>query len=157
LYNGKNFARGEIMSDFKCPKCGAENIQSYEVIYNSGRASHTSTTDGVSVGSDWSVGRATTEGNSITNLAQTCAPPVREVYNGYGIFIIYGIFASVLGAMLFFIHPAASVIGVCFPLYKWVKKVKRVNSENYSKYLQDYKQWQKLYYCSRCGNRFMIK
>lgn len=85
---------------FKCPKCGSDNIQSYEVIYNSGRASHVSTTDGVSFGSDFSIGHATTSGNSVTHLAQTCALPAGEIYHGYGTFVFYGILASVLGAML---------------------------------------------------------
>ena len=144
------------MKNYSCPKCGSDNIQSYETIYNSGRASHTSTTDGISVGNDWSVGHATTSGNSITNLAQTCAPPVKEIYRGYGVFSFYLFLAIVVGAALFPIHPIASVIGVCFPLYKWSKKITGVNAERDAEFTKTYKQWKHSYYCHRCGNRFII-
>ena len=147
------------MSDncFKCPACGSDNIQSYEAIYNGGRATQTSTTDGISVGSDWSVGHANTSGSSITHLAKTCAPPVREVYRGYGVFSFYLFLAIVAGAALFAIHPIASVIVIVFPLYKWAKKVNRVNAERNLKFIKLYKQWQHFYYCHRCGNRFIIE
>lgn len=141
---------------FSCPKCGSDNIQSYEVIYNSGRASHVSTTDGISVGSDFNVGHANTSGSSITHLAETCAPPVQEIYNGYFACILYGILASVLGAIFFAIHPIAAVIGACFPIYKWGKRVKRVNAERNVEFAKARKQWKNSYYCHRCGNRFII-
>lgn len=141
---------------FKCPKCDSENIQSYETIYAGGRATQASTTDGISIGSDFSVGHANTSGSSITHLAQTCAPPVREIYRGYFACIFYGILASILGAIFFAIHPIASVIGVFVPLYKLAKRVKRVNAERYLEFAQSYKQWQHSYYCHRCGNRFII-
>lgn len=146
------------MSDniFKCPKCGSDNIQSYEVIYNSGRASHVSTTDGVSFGSDFSVGHATTYGNSVTDLAQTCAPPTGEIYHGYVMFVFYGILSCVLGAIFFAIHPIAAIIGICFPIYKWIKRVTRVNAERNVKLTKARKQWRRSYYCHRCGNRFII-
>ena len=145
-----------MSNNFRCPKCGSDNIQSYEVIYNSGRASHVSTTDGISVGSDFSVGHANTSGSSITHLAETCAPPVREIYHGYVTHIFYGILASVLGGIFFVIHPIAAMIGFCFPMYKWVKRVKRVNAERNVEFSKAYKQWKRSYYCHRCGNRFII-
>ena len=148
------------MSDncFKFPACGSDNIQSYEAIYNGGRATQTSTTDGISVGSDWSVGHANTSGSSITHLAKTCAPPVKEIYGGCGVFIFYLFLAIVVGAALFAIQPiVASLIVIVFPLYKWAKKITSVNAERDAEFSKAYTQWKHSYYCHRCGNRFIIE
>ncbi len=142
---------------YRCSKCGSDNIQSYEAIYNGGKSAQTSRTDGISVGSDWSVGHATTSGNSITHLAKTCAPPVKEIYGGCGVFIFYLILAIVVGAALFAIQLiVASLIVIVFPLYKWAKKITGVNAERDVEFSKAYTQWKRSYYCHRCGNRFII-
>lgn len=142
------------MSDniFKCPKCGSDNIQSYEVIYNSGRASHVSTTDGVSFGSDFSVGHATTSGNSVTHLAQTCAPPVRKIYNGY----IKITFYIVLSLFLAMIHPIIGVVAFLFLGFKWYSKSLDIRIALDTEFINAHEQWKHSYYCHKCGNRFII-
>lgn len=141
------------MSEFKCPQCGSDNVQSYKVLYESGQSTNISSTVGISVGSDWSVGRANTTGNSITNLAQTCAPPVRKVYNGLvrqSIYIIFGLF-------FLLIHPVALVIAEIFLMYKWYKRRKRINEENFREFARQNQKWLHSYYCHRCGHRFILK
>ena len=63
------------MAYFKCPHCGSENIQKCSVIYNSGTASHQSTTT-----INGKV-EAETSGVSGTNLAQQLAPPAKKEEN----------------------------------------------------------------------------
>lgn len=143
-----------MCTSFKCPKCGSENIQSYEVIYNGGRASQTSTTDGFSVGtSEVIVGHANTSGNSITHLAQTCAPPTMKEHFGCGCLSVI----VVLSFLAVLIHPIASII-VLVLLYMLYRSMnKDVDDYNNVDYPKIYKAWQNSYYCHRCGNRFIIE
>lgn len=137
---------------FRCPKCGSDNIQSYEVIYNGGRATQTSTTDGISVGSDFSVGHANTSGSSITHLAETCAPPAMKSRFGCGCLSLIVVLA--LAAAL--IHPIVSVI-VLIGLYMLYHSMnKDVDNYNTIEFLKIYNDWKNSYYCHRCGNRFIL-
>lgn len=137
---------------YRCPKCGSDNIQSYEMIYNGGRASHESTTDGFSVGSDWSVGHATTSGNSVSHLAKTCAPPVKKEHFGCGCLPVI-IVLSLLAAL---IHPIAVPI-VFIALSAFLGSMnKDVDKYNATEYARLYREWKNSYLCHKCGNRFII-
>ena len=142
------------MSDnrFRCPKCGSENIQSYEVIYTGGRSSHVSTTESVSAGTDFNIGHATTSGNSVSHLAQTCAPPVKQESHGCGCLLMIIVLAFVAAI----IHPvaAAVVLIALFMLYRSMNK--DVEEYNTKKYPGLYNQWLNSYYCHRCGHRFVM-
>lgn len=141
-----------IMEEIKCPKCGSDNVQSYKVIYESGKSTSISSTVGISVGSDWSLGRANTEGISITNLAQTCAPPALTTYNGLVIQTIY----IILACCLALIHPIIGIIAGIFLMYKWYKRRKRINLERFRVYAECYDNWEHSYHCNKCGNKFII-
>ncbi len=138
---------------FKCPNCGSENIQNYEVIYTGGRSSNVSTTESVYVGSDFGVGHATTSGNSVSHLAQTCAPPAKQESYGCGCLLVI-VVLSLVSALF---HPIAAVIILIalFMLYRSMNKdVEEYNTKEYPKL---YNQWLHSYYCHRCGHRFIIK
>ena len=132
------------MSEFKCPKCGSENIQKCEVIYMSGTVSHSSTT---------TFGRyeATTEGQASTDLAQAVAPPAQQDTSW-----LAGIVVAFIAFVLFDdggIIPGLVLGAIALLLFKSSVDADKYNKEVYPK---EYRRWQRSYICHRCGNRFLI-
>ncbi|MBQ7492996.1 MAG: hypothetical protein IJT47_01025 [Selenomonadaceae bacterium] len=132
------------MAEYKCPKCGSENIQKCEVIYMSGTVSHSSTT---------TLGRyeATTEGSSSTDLAQAVAPPAEQDTSWLAV-IIFGFLAyCFLDESLI----VSAILGaIAFLLGKSSVDASEYNDKIYPK---EYDRWRHSYICHRCGNRFIIR
>ena len=131
------------MSEFKCPKCGSENIQKCEVIYMSGTVSHSSTT---------TFGRyeATTEGQASTDLAQAVAPPAEQDTSWLATVIFtFLAFAFFKDSFVVFLILGA----IALLLGKSSVDADKYNKEVYPK---EYRRWQRSYICHRCGNRFLI-
>lgn len=133
------------MSEFKCPKCGSENIQKCEVIYMSGTVSHSSTT---------TMGRyeATTEGQASTDLAQAVAPPAQQDTSW-----LAGIVVAFIAFVLFDdggIIPGLVLGAIALLLFKSSADAENYNSNVYPK---EYDRWKHSYICHRCGNRFLIR
>ena len=133
------------MSEFKCPKCGSENIQKCEVIYMSGTVSHSSTT---------TMGRyeATTEGQASTDLAQAVAPPAQQDTSW-----LAGIVVAFIAFVLFDdggIIPGLVLGAIALLLFKSSADAENYNSNVYPK---EYDRWKHSYICHRCGNRFIIR
>lgn len=133
------------MSEFKCPKCGSENIQKCEVIYMSGTVSHSSTT---------TLGKyeATTEGQASTDLAQAVAPPAQQDTSW-----LAGIVVAFIAFVLFDdggIIPGLVLGAIALLLFKSSADAENYNSNVYPK---EYDRWKHSYICHRCGNRFIIR
>ena len=133
------------MREFKCPKCGSENIQKCEVIYMSGTVSHSSTT---------TMGRyeATTEGQASTDLAQAVAPPAKQDTSW-----LAGIVVAFIAFVLFDdggIIPGLVFGAIALLLFKSSADAESYNSNVYPK---EYERWKHSYICHRCGNRFIIR
>lgn len=141
------------MFKYKCPKCGSEDIQSYEAIYTGGKINHSSTTDSAFVGVESGIGRSSTTGITMSQLAQTCAPPVKNTYSGQVRMYVFLILSGALGC----IHPVIGVIAFLFLGYRWYSRVSRINAEINTEFSKIYGEWQNTYYCHKCANRFIIK
>ena len=141
------------MSEFKCSKCGSENIQSYKVIYTGGQSNSFATTDSVSVGSDWSVGRANTEGKSISQLAQSCAPPKPKEEFGCFMYIFFWIISCFTAV----IHPYVVIPAIIFSTWLLRSINKDIETFNANEFPKIYDDWEHSYHCNRCGHRFILK
>ena len=133
------------MGEFKCPKCGSENIQKCEVIYLSGTVSHSSTT---------TMGRyeATTEGQASTDLAQTVAPPA-EQDTSWMATIVLAFFAAVVFC------DGGTIPGLVLGAIALLLGKSSADADDYNKkiYPKEYERWRHSYICHRCGNRFIIR
>lgn len=145
------------MSEFKCPKCGSENIQKCEIIYAHGTSNMSATTTGTTT-----IGEieAQTTGQSSTNLAQLVAPSSSKT-EYWGATIIAGIVTFIFVRDMFNHHFSfggivltAIVAIATFIFYSISQEADNYNKNEYPK---AYKEWQNSYLCHRCGNRFLIK
>ena len=132
------------MREFKCPKCGSENIQKCELIYMNGTVSHSSTTT-------FGKYESTTEGQASTDLAQAVAPPAKESTSW-----IATVFFAFLAFLFFSDSFIAGLVlgGIALLLGKASADAEQYNTNVYPK---EYQQWLHSYICYRCGNRFLIK
>lgn len=132
--------------NLSCPKCGSNETQSCQVIFNAGTTSHSS------VARDDYGNEVKTTGNTSTNLAQMVAPPAKKE-NHWIATIVTGILAA-MGV------PDGSFIWIgffgliAFGLYQQSQEADKYNSEVYP---QEIKDWENSYYCHKCGNRFIAR
>lgn len=134
----------------QCDKCGSDNTQRLEVVFENGTSnintrSHSA---GVGVGGTFGVGGVTTKttGTSQTTLGGKAAPPPKKSYKWAIISILFGLIfwnangdmsAMILGGLLmaagaYFIYVAASY--------------------NKNKWPILYRYWQESWLCHKCGN-----
>lgn len=129
---------------FVCPKCGSDNIQSCQVIYQNGTISHSYT----STNGDDTVN---TSGVESTSLAQSVAPPAQKETH-WGKMIIFGAFAvfSVLDGILWL----AAILGLIAAGF--FQTSQEANEYNEKQWPKEYKAWQHSYLCHRCGHYFQL-
>ena len=155
--------------DYRCPNCGSENTQRYSVIYNNGVSNYSSETE-ISgyverdfLHSDSFSGTASTQGVSITNLAQTVAPPQKESEVGCGtvvgslivVAVIHGILSCFIDkGFLLEVIDWGILLLFGFLLYY---ENKRSSEYNNNVYPQLYNDWLNSYVCMRCGHHFIKK
>jgi len=107
-------------SDFCCPNCGSENVQSLPIIYQSGSSGTSSVTQTAQF-----IGIS--QGNTMTDLARSVAPPQqKEEPAGCAICILLGI-----GSLFFGIIPAAIVFFVLAVIFYFpLAEVKKYRDED---------------------------
>lgn len=129
---------------FVCPKCGSDNIQSCQVIYQNGTISHSYT----STNGDNTVN---TSGVESTSLAQSVAPPAQKETH-WGKMIVIGAFAvfSVLDGILWL----AAILGLIAAGF--FQTSQEANEYNEKQWPKEYKAWQHSYLCHRCGHYFQL-
>lgn len=141
---------------FECPQCHSDNIQKYEVAYMSGSSTSTSMTAGVGIFGDAGSGVAKTSTSSMTDMAQTVAPPQKK-----GLVKKFLISGFVLAMILSGIGSEVSkYLSAPFFLAGWVIAGYWVYKTNYlwnqNVYPQLMEQWHHSYICLKCGNRFTL-
>ena len=129
---------------FVCPKCGSDNIQSCQVIYQNGTVSHSYT----STNGDNTVN---TSGVESTSLAQSVAPPPQKETH-WGGMVVAGAFAifSLLDGILWL---AAILALVAAGLFQTSQEASDYNAKQWKK---EYYAWQHSYLCHRCGHYFQL-
>lgn len=132
-------------SDFTCPNCHSENIQSLPIIYQSGTSGGDSITQ---TGNIISV----TKGVQMTNLAKSVAPPTKKETNwgivaGLGVAAFFGMEENIgwlFWGSLFF------GAGAVFSSFE-------ASNYNEKTWPAEYDTWVHSYLCHRCGNIFVRK
>ena len=132
-------------SDFTCPNCHSENVQSLPIIYQSGTSGGDSVTQ---TGNIISV----TKGVQMTNLARSVAPPTKKEAS-WGIVVFFGVltfFALDSGSTVFLLCSAIVLAG---GIYSNIE----VSNYNEKVWPAEYDTWLHSYLCHRCGNVFVRK
>lgn len=143
--------------DFKCPNCGSDNIQRFEVAFQNGISDTSSVTTGVGIAGDGlGVGAAKTNSTSQSALSMSVAPPAKKsvvkkfLLNCVIAFFIGGIMTSYLiPDMLKEVFFAAVMLipaYLAYKNYKW-------NKEEWPMLME---RWHNSYICLRCGNKFEL-
>lgn len=136
-----------MVGKFCCPKCGSENIQSCQMIYQNGVSSGTYTTTN---GNE----TTSTRGTQITDLAASVAPPAKkDESTPLGSVFVCGI----LAAIFFFADHwivAAILALLAAGAYETYTEAVNFNQKTYPSLYDD---WLNSYTCHRCGNRFIMR
>ena len=132
-----------------CLKCGSDNCQRLEVVYESGtqQINTTSRTVGGGVaraGVGGGAAHTTTSGTSRSTLANKAAPPVKQSIGMFVIMIVIGIFMLAGGWFLKLLGIA--VIG--FAIYS----MRNVLSYNKDEFPKKYNYWLNQWMCHKCGD-----
>ena len=68
-----------MTDEYKCPKCGSENVQRYSVAYQTGASTIDVNTTGAGFGGGhFGVGSAHSKGTQHTHMAASTAPPSKK-------------------------------------------------------------------------------
>lgn len=132
-------------NEFRCPRCNSENIQSCQVIYQSGISSSNAATL-----ADKFI--AVTKGVNMTALASSVAPPEKKkedwTWSIICIFVTY-MFFDMENFFLFFIF-------LCITGFL-IKSNIDIQNYNEKIYPELYETWQHSFFCHRCGNIFVMR
>ena len=131
-------------SDFACPRCHSENIQSLPIIYQSG----SSGTNAITAADKFI---AVTKGNTMTDLARSVAPPTKKEENWWPTFVF--------GALAYIgFENDSTILGLIGGLLAVGGFYSIYEIDNYNKnvFPVEYDNWQNSYLCHRCGNVFRI-
>lgn len=131
----------------QCKKCGSDNTQRLEVIYEQGTSNITSTsyTAGGGYAGILGLGGATTKTSGIqqTGLGLRAAPPAKRSYRWAALIMFIGfcfsgssilIGGTLMAIATFFIHRAFQFNSNAWP--------------------QLYKYWQECWLCNKCGEQY---
>ncbi len=153
------------MSNFACPHCGSDQIQRYSVAFSNGISDVNTNTVGIGVtGKGLGIGGAKTTGVSQTALSQSVAPPQeKSILKG----ILKSIIVAPIACMIFF-GIIETILGIRFGSFfvKLLPFLAVVASLYYLPY-QDYqynknvypellRQWERSWFCMKCGHRFTL-
>ena len=132
-----------------CLKCGSDNCQRLEVVYESGtqQINTTSRTVGGGVaraGVGGGAAHTTTSGTSRSTLANKAAPPLKQSIGMFVIMVVIGIFMLAGGWFLKLLGIA--VIG--FAIYS----MRNVLSYNKDEFPKKYNYWLNQWMCHKCGD-----
>ena len=132
-----------------CLKCGSDNCQRLEVVYESGtqQINTTSRTVGGGVaraGVGGGAAHTTTSGTSRSTLANKAAPPLKQSVGMFVIMVVIGIFMLAGGWFLKLLGIA--VIG--FAIYS----MRNVLSYNKDEFPKKYNYWLNQWMCHKCGD-----
>lgn len=129
-------------SDFCCPNCGSENVQSLPIIYQSGSSGTSAVTGATNF-------IAVTKGNTMTDLARSVAPPQPKEVNDTWATISLG--AAVICMFIGLIPIAIICFVLAVILFIPVNNAKEYNEKQFP---IEYDNWRNSYLCHRCGTVF---
>lgn len=132
----------------KCPKCGSEDCQRLEVVYQGGTQNINTTSNTGAVGFFGNVGGTVastkTTGISQSTLAQKSAPPQKEKFGAFIIMMIIGFFMLGAVSILWKIIGLLLIIGGGYLIFK-------VITYNKNDFPKQYQYWLNQWLCHKCG------
>lgn len=154
--------------EFCCPQCRSKNIQNFEMTYRMGISHIDTSTTGIGINSNFTVGIGIAETNGIQKsaLSKVVQPPEKQSYlkNAMGLYFILlgitGLLAAGLNNLFnnsIFVLILNVLIVLLIPFYivnHYVSGIKKWNEQEYPKLLR---QWKQSYICFRCGHKFIVK
>ena len=133
---------GNISSNFSCPNCGSENVQSLPIIYQSGSSGTSAITGATNF-------IAVTKGNTMTDLARSVAPPTQKEKDS-------ALFTCCVIAALICLFIGVIIGAIGFAVVAFIAYIPIHEAETYNKerFPIDYDNWRNSYLCHRCGTVF---
>ena len=134
----------------KCPKCGSEDCQRLEVVFEGGtqNINTTSRTSGAGITGGASMGGALahtkTTGTSQSTLAQKASPPQKQKLGVFIVMIIVGFFMLSAVSIVWKILGVLLMIGAGYLIFKVV-------TYNINEYPKKYQYWLNEWLCHKCG------
>ena len=128
----------------KCPKCGSEDCQRLEVVFEGGtqNINTTSRTSGASMGG--ALAHTKTTGTSQSTLAQKASPPQKQKLGVFIVMIIVGFFMLSAVSIVWKILGVLLMIGAGYLIFKVV-------TYNKNEYPKKYQYWLNEWLCHKCG------
>lgn len=132
-----------------CMKCGSDNCQRLEMVYESGtqQINTTSRTVGGGVaraGVGGGAAHTTTSGTSRSTLANKAAPPLKQGIGMFVIMMIIGIFMLAGG----WVFKLLGIGLIGFAIYS----IKNILSYNKDEFPKKYNYWLNQWMCHKCGD-----
>lgn len=132
-----------------CLKCGSDNCQRLEVVYESGtqQINTTSRTVGGGVaraGVGGGAAHTTTSGTSRSTLANKAAPPLKQSIGMFVIMVVIGIFMLAGGWFL----KLLGIVLIGFAIYS----IRKILSYNKDEFPKKYNYWLNQWMCHKCGD-----
>lgn len=167
----------KISTDYRCPKCGSENIQAFRLIHLSGTSDFSAVSTGVGIiGDSAASGVAVTSGTSQTRLAAHVSPPEPEhmglpflIVIGVGLSVILGV-SMVVENVLWKMSSARAlnitaadvflflvILGISvLIIVAFTTLLKARYNYNTKVFPKEYRMWLQSYVCLRCGGIFIV-
>ncbi len=155
---------------YKCPSCNSENIQKASVLVSLGSKKLRATTVGVGGGSGGINAGIGLSGGSITSeLAAKLSPPIKPQAKPislwkYIIFpsllllsangVVTGFLSNEIAGGIIFLGLFALII--YYGYFRWIPSWKQKQIHQEKEYTHALAQWEKTYFCLRCGSSFEI-
>ena len=137
----------------QCPKCGSDNCQRLEVVYEGGtqQINTTSRTSGVGITGGPSLGGAmahtSTTGTSQSTLARKAAPPQKKKIGLFVVMIVIGFIFMGLNSII------AKLIGLAVIGYGGYL-IYKTSKYNKNEFPVNYNYWLNQWLCHKCGSIF---
>ncbi len=158
-------------ASYNCPSCNSENIQKASVLVSLGSNKMRATTVGVGGGSSGiNAGIGLTGGSITSELASKLSPPIKpqpaKLIAGWKYFtfpsILLFISAAVFSFFLFgdvadgLVALGLLVFSIYQGYFRWFPSWEQKQARQEEEYTRALTQWEKTYFCLRCGSSFEI-
>lgn len=159
---------------YNCPSCNSENIQKASVLVSSGSKRLSAITVGVGGGSSGiNAGIGLSGGSIISELAAKLAPPVKPLpakrigqwkYLTFpsllllpsGLAFAFIMFPSEDSVAVGIVTIGLVILGIYLGYFRWFPSWEQKQARQEEEYTRALAQWEKTYFCLRCGSSFEI-
>jgi hypothetical protein len=152
---------------YNCPSCNSENIQRAAVLVSLGSKKMGATTVGVGVGSSGiNAGIGLTGGSIISELAAKLSPPIKPLPDQWKYIAFHSVLFIISVYVFFYFNAgdtAGGFIALCLLIFciyqgyfRWFPSWKQKQALLEEEYSHALAQWERTFFCLRCGTSFEI-